>query len=140
MTVIEAIRDFLKTCPLLGAGPIYVDYLPEDPVTFSVDTTPVAPVVKSYIDGASLRQFAFVLATRAYYGAEVRTQLDNLGLFEAFAGWIAEQERSGEYPELGPGRTVEKMEVTTSGYAFAPGVDAARYQIQCRILYRQDPM
>jgi len=137
MTIIESVRAFLRECPLLENERINVDFLPEDPVTFSVDVTPVTPVVKTYILGDSLRQFAFVLATRAYYGEEIRQQLDNLGLFEDFAEWLEGRNRARVFPDLGDGRKATKLEVTTSGYVFAQGVNAARYQIQCRLLYEQ---
>lgn len=138
MTIIEAVRDFLKTCPVLAGGRLNVDFLPEEALTYSVDVTPVNPVVKSYICGGSLRQFAFVFATRAFYGEEIRQQLDNLGLFESFADWLESRSRARDFPELGEGRAGKKLEVTTSGYVFAPGADTARYQIQCRFLYEQD--
>ena len=138
MTIIEAVRDWLKTCPSLTGERLNVDFLPEEAVAYSVDVTPANPVVKSYIDGGSLRQFLFVFATRAWYGDHVRQQLDNLGLFEGFADWVDAQNRARTIPDLGEGRRAKKLEVTTSGYVFAPGTDTARYQIQCRLLYEQD--
>jgi len=138
MTIIEAVRTFLKSWGPLSEERINVDFLPEDPVTFSVDVTPVTPVIRRYITGLTLRQFSFVLATRAYYGAELRQQLDNLGLFEEFAEWVEAQNRAGNFPDLGEGRRVTKLEVTTSGYVFAEDAEYARYQIQCRLLYEQE--
>lgn len=137
MSIIEAVRDDLKACPILTGERLNVDFLPEEAVSFSVDVTPVNPVVKKYIDGGSLRQFSFVLASRALYGEELRQQLDNLGLFEDFSDWIEAQNRARRFPDLGTGRRVTRLEVTTSGYVFAPGVNAARYQIQCRMQYEQ---
>ena len=137
MTMIGAIRDYLQACPLLEDERLGVDFLPAEVATYSVDVTPVNPVVKRYTDGGSLRQVAFVFATRAYYGKHVRQQLDNLGLFEAFESWIEQQNRARKFPDLGEGRSVQKLEVTTSGYVFAPDTDTARYQIQCRLSYYQ---
>ena len=110
MSIIEAVRKYLQTCPLLKGGTLNVDFLPPEAATYSVDVVPVKPVLKAYMDGSSQRQFLFVLATRTYYGEFVRQQLDNLCFFE---------------------------EVTTSGYVFAPDTDTARYQIQCRLSYFQ---
>lgn len=137
MTIIEAVRKYLEGCPLLNGGKLNVDFLPEKAATYSVDVVPVKPVVKAYLDGSSKRQFLFVFATRAYYGDHVRQQLDNLGLFEAFESWIEQQNRARKFPDLGEGRSVQKLEVTTSGYVFAPDTDTARYQIQCRLSYYQ---
>lgn len=138
MTIIESVRNFLKDCPLLSDGKINVDFLPADAVAYSVDVTPITPVVKRYIDGSSLRQFAFVFATRTYYGDHLRQQIDNIGFFEAFAEWIEDQNRARKFPDLGEGRVVRSLEVTTSGYVFAPETDMARYQIQCRLTYFQE--
>lgn len=138
MTVIEAVRDFLKECPLLTEGKLNVDFLPTEAATYSVDVTPVTPVLKNYIDGSSLRQFAFVFATRTYYGDFIRQQLDNLCFFEEFAEWLEAQSSARHFPNLGDGRIGRKLEVTTSGYVFKPETETARYQIQCKLTYLQD--
>lgn len=137
MTIIEAVRKYLEGCPLLNGGKLNVDFLPEEAATYSVDVVPVKPVVKAYLDGSSKRQFLFVFATRAYYGDHIRQQLDNLCLFENFEEWVDKQNHARNFPDLGDGRTVQKMEVTTSGYVFAPDTDTARYQIQCKLSYFQ---
>ena len=137
MSIIEAVRKYLQTCPLLKGGTLNVDFLPPEAATYSVDVVPVKPVVKAYLDGSSERQFLFVFATRAYYGDHIRQQLDNLCLFEAFEEWLDRQNRTRSLPDLGDGRNASKLEVTTSGYVFAPDTDTARYQIQCRLSYFQ---
>ena len=137
MTIIEAVRKYLEGCPLLNGGRLNVDFLPEEATTYSVDVVPVKPVVKAYLDGSSKRQFLFVFATRAYYGDHIRQQLDNLCLFEDFEKWVDKQTRARNFPDLGDGHTVQKLEVNTSGYVFAPDTDTARYQIQCRLSYFQ---
>ena len=137
MSIIEAVRGYLATCPLLAGEKLNVDFLPPEAASYSVDVVPVTPVIKQYLDGSSNRQFLFVLATRSYYGEHIRQQIDNLGFFEAFEEWLAEQNLAGILPDLGDGRTARKLEVTTSGYVFAPETDTARYQIQCKITYYQ---
>jgi hypothetical protein len=137
MTIIEAVRAYLSTCPLLAGDKLNVDFLPEDAVGYSVDVVPVNPVIKAYLDGSSNRQFLFTLATRAYYGDLIRQQIDNLGFFEGFGEWLEAQSRSKNLPDLGDGRMARKIEVTTSGYIFAPESELARYQIQCRLHYFQ---
>ena len=120
MSIIEAVRKYLQTCPLLKGGTLNVDFLPPEAATYSVDVVPVKPVLKAYMDGSSQRQFLFALATRTYYGEFVR-----------------QQNRTRSFPDLGDGRNARKLEVTTSGYVFAPDTDTARYQIQCRLSYFQ---
>ena len=137
MTIIEAVRTYLATCPLLAGGKLNVDFLPPEAATYSVDVVPVKPITKQYLDGSSNRQFLFVLATRAYYGAFIRQQIYNLCVFEEFEEWLDRQNRAHNFPDLGEGRRGSKLEVTTSGYVFAPDTDTARYQIQCRLSYYQ---
>ena len=137
MTIIESVREYLKACPLLEDGLLRVDFLPEEAATYSVDVTPVTPVVKRYMDGSSVRQFLFTLATRTYYGEFIRQQLDNLAFFDQFEEWIDEQNRAKALPDLGEGRQAQRLEVTTSGYVFAADTETARYQIQCRLTYFQ---
>lgn len=135
MTIIESVRQFIATYQGLDGDRLKIDFLPAKAASYSVDVVPAKTVVKQYLDGSSLRQFLFVLASRTHYGPEIRQQIDNIGFFEDFSGWLETQNRKRIYPDLGEGRVVRKMEVSTSGYAFAPGTETARYQIQCKIIY-----
>lgn len=137
MTTIESVRKFVETYPALAGSKLNVDFLPPKAAAFSVDVVPVKSVVKSYLDGSTLRQFLFVLASRAYWGPDIRQQVDNLCFFEDFEEWLDAQNRARNFPDLGEGRTARKLEVVTSGYAFAPDADMARYQIQCKLTYFQ---
>ncbi len=138
MTIIEAVRNYLGTCPLLTGGKLNVDFLPPEATGYSVDVVPVKPIIKQYMDGSSTRQFLFVLATRACYGDHIRQQIDNLGLFENFQEWLETQCRKKTLPDLGDSRTARKPEVATSGYVFAPDKETARNQIQFKITYFQN--
>lgn len=137
MTLIEAVRQYLLTCPLLTEGRLNVDFLPPETTGYSVDVVPTKEIVRRYMDGSSVRQFLFVLATRTYYGEFIRQQIDNLGFFEDFSVWLEKQNRVRRLPDLGNGRKALRLEVLTSGYAFAPGAETARYQIQCKLTYFQ---
>lgn len=135
MTIIESVREYIKAFPGVSGEKLNVDFLPEEAQSYSVDVIPASEIVKKYVDGSSIRQFLFVFASRAYYGAEIRQQIDNIGLFESFSRWLDTNTQKGIFPRLDGGREARKIEVTTSGYAFAPGEDTARYQIQCRLEY-----
>lgn len=137
-SIIEAVRTYFGMCSLLTGGVLNVDFLPEEAATYSIDSVPVQPVVKQYMDGSSVRQFAFTLSTRTYYGEFVRQQLDNLAFFENIESWIAAQIRAGNLPTLPTGRTAKKLEVTSSGYVFAADTETAQYQIQLALTYYQE--
>ncbi len=138
MTIIEALRGWLRSYRPLSTGRLAVDFLPKQAQTYSVDSIPCKEEVKQYLDGSSLRQFLFVLSSREFKGEDIGQNMDNLAFYEAFSNWVLRQDRARQFPDLGEGRRERKIEVTTSGYPFQ--VDehgTARYQIQLRLEYFQ---
>lgn len=138
MTLIEALRGWLRTYEPLSAGRLAVDFLPKQARTYSVDSVPCKEEVKQYLDGSSLRQFLFTLSSREFKGEDITQNVDNLAFYEGFTAWVLQQNRDRRLPALGEGRTARKIEVATSGYPFQ--VDehgTARYQIQLRLEYFQ---
>lgn len=135
MAIIDSVRTFLKTCPLLKGGKINVNYLGEKPARYSVDTVPTDPVIKKYASGDSLRQFLFVFASRECYDENELENMDTAKFYEEFGAWIEEQEKNGVYPELADGLRPARIEVLTSGYLFDSDERTARFQIQCRLIY-----
>lgn len=133
MTLIEYIRGVLQTCPLLENERINVDFLDAENGSYSINTSPAAPIVRRYVWG-SLRQYVFTFTTNEWYGAEIRQNLDNAGFFEAFAKWL----ENVDLPDtLAEGQEPIRCEILSSGYAFLTDEDAARYQIECRLIYKQ---
>ena len=138
MTLIEALRGWLRTYEPLSAGRLAVDFLPKQARTYSVDSVPCKEEVKQYLDGSSLRQFLSTLSSREFKGEDITQNVDNLAFYEGFTAWVLQQNRDRRLPALGEGRTARKIEVATSGYPFQ--VDehgTARYQIQLRLEYFQ---
>lgn len=138
MTIIETLRNWLRTYSPLSTGRLAVDFLPKQAQTYSVDSVPCKEEVRRYLDGSSLRQFLFTLSSREFKGEDIGQNVDNLAFYEGFSTWVMEQNRARRFPQLGEGRTARKIEVTTSGYPFQ--VDdhgTARYQIQLRLEYFQ---
>lgn len=139
MAIIQAIRDYIATCPLLSDGAILgVDQLGESGVAYTVDTTPCTPIVQSYTDGGTKRQFQFVFGSREKYGTKVLENIENSNFYDEFADWIERNNWNGVFPDLGDYRTPYRVEITSSGYVFDAGDDTARYQIQLNLYYYQD--
>jgi len=109
----------------------------EEAQSYSVEAVPAKEIVRSYVDGSTVRQFLFVVASREFFGDKIRQQLDNLSFYGDFSEWLREQTMAGSLPNLGEGRKVMLMEATTSGYAMAAEASMARYQIQCRMEFFQ---
>lgn len=136
--LIECVRDFILTFPALDEnGCLYVDYLGDQAIDYSVETVPCDPVFKRYTDGGCMKQFLFLFASREYYSADVIQCIENLSFYEDFSSWINQKNRSGELPDL-DGRDPVSIEVLTGGYAFDADAETARYQIQLRLLYEED--
>lgn len=136
--IIESVRSWIDECPLLQDEAILcVDRLGADPVGYTVDTVPCNPVYKQYVDGSQLRQFLFLFASREAY-ADTLQNIANSEFYDRFADWVSTKNRKRELPELGTYRKVQRIEITTSGYAYDTGEKTARYQIQLRMLYYQD--
>lgn len=133
MTLIEYIRELFKTCPLLADNRINVDFLDASHGSYSINTAPSDPIVQRYVNGDSRRQFTFEFASAEWYGAEIRQNLENVGFWEELADWI----ESVPLPPLDEDKEPQEIQILTSGYAFMTEADAARYQLECRLLYRQ---
>lgn len=133
-SIIEAIREYIATCPYLHDGKIGVDYL-ENEIAYSIEPTPVSPVDTEFIDNSEIKQFAFILASRESYGQETIQNMLNTEFYEVFNNWIEEQNYNENLPEIDG---IESIECTSTGYAYQTGIDTARYQIQLRITYYKE--
>ena len=82
--MIEKIRDYFKENVTLAEefDNILVDFLGEDATSYSIEPIPVEPVLKSYADGGSLRQYVFQFGSREFYDDSVAQNINNLGFYE----------------------------------------------------------
>ena len=141
MTIVESVKDFILTCPLLDdLKRLNIDFLPEDPDTYSIEGVPVQEIIQTYLDGSTERQFVFVFAARFFYSEEVRNNIENSGFYEKFAEWLEAQTEADNLPVLDGKRTASKIEAMSSGYLYdiAGDLTNARYQIQCRLIYDKE--
>lgn len=138
MRIIESVRNYLLTCPLLNDGRVNIDWLGAEPAEYSIDGSPVNPIVKRYADGGTIRQFNFVFSSVEAYGQDVLNNIENSGFYEDFAEWLEKQNKAKILPEMDNGRKAIGIEALNTGYLFENTVDRARYQIQCRLLYYMD--
>ncbi len=137
--IIESIRNYMRNLECLdtfnNAIRVNINYLEENPDTYSIEEVPVEPVVKKYINGDSIRQYAFIFTSREPYGVDVLTNIDNSGFYEKLADEIERNNENEIFPLLDDGLEPLKIEVTSTGYAFAVTEDTAQYQINLRLKY-----
>lgn len=140
MTIIESIRNFIETCPFLDdfRQAVNVEFLGENAKSYMLESTPVEPLVKRYMDGSSVMQYAFVFASREYYGPDVMENIENSGFYEHFAQWLDECTLDGNLPVMEDDKTAKKITATTTGYVFNTDETKAMYQIQCKLIYFQE--
>ncbi len=139
MSIISAIRSYLKDYTGLASGaPVWVDYLGAIPTEYSVVPLAGNKIVEQYVDGSSLREYPFAFRSVESTAADLE-RLENNGFFEAFADWLESQTEAGNFPTLDSGQTPELIEATGWGYLYEQGnSDTGIYQIQCRLLYKQE--
>ncbi|MDU7363036.1 chloramphenicol resistance protein [Clostridium sp.] len=137
--IIDALRDYIRNCPHLdtfnNAIKVNVNYLEGNPDTYSIEEVPINPIVRKYVNGDSIRQYAFIFTSREPYGIDVLQNIDNSGFYEKFADWIENNNDKGIFPLLDNGLETLAIEVTSTGYAFAVTEDTAQFQIQLRLKY-----
>ena len=137
MTVIESIRDWLKGYGGLS-GRLDVDFLGEDADTFSVDTIPSEEIIKRYKTGC-VKQFQFAVSSRRFYDQNIAQNIENLKFFEDLTEWVEAQARARNLPDMGAGKTAQKIVVTSTAYPFVVSEDGkARYQLQMRLEYYKE--
>ncbi|WP_035293779.1 chloramphenicol resistance protein [Clostridium sp. KNHs214] len=134
--IIDSLRNYIRKCPHLdtfnNAIRVNVNYLAPDADTYSIEEIPIEPIVKKYVNGDSIRQYAFIFTSRKPYGADVLQNIDNSGFYERFADWI---ENNDILPVLDEGLEPLEIKVTSTGYAFAVTEDTAQFQIQLKLKY-----
>ena len=90
--IIDSIRNYMRNLNCLdtfnNAIRVNVNYLEPNADTYSIEEVPVEPIVKKYINGDSIRQYAFIFTSREPYGADVLTNIDNSGFYEKLADEI----------------------------------------------------
>lgn len=139
MSIIEAIKQFLADCPLLFDSELNVNYLSHKPLSFSIENVSVNPIIKRYSDGATLRQYCFILASREAFDDSVMENLRTADFFENFERWIDEQNLAHILPDLSNlSCSSQSIEVVESGCMYDTATTSARFQIKLRLIYKQN--
>lgn len=137
--IIESVREFIGKCPYLPEfyNSLGLDRLEEEISSYSIDSVPCEPIVRSYVNGDSIRRFDFHFKSTEAYSPEILDQIANSAFFEQFSQWVEECSADKMLPELGEGKTATRIEVLTHGYVLDADETTAQYCIQCRLTYKQ---
>jgi len=137
--IIKSIRNFIRSMECLEmfneAIRVNVNYLAPNVDTYSIEEVPIEPILKTYVNGDSIRQYAFIFTSREPYSSDVLQNIDNSGFYEKFADEIENKNDNEIFPILDSNLECREIKVTSTGYAFAVSEDTAQYQIQLRLKY-----
>lgn len=94
----ELIKDFIETCPYLNKGKVNVDYIKDKPLSYSIDETPVDPVLQNFSDGGRRLQIQFDFSIQANFSA--LENIKNSKFCDDFTDWIYEQNKQENLPKI----------------------------------------
>ena len=135
--MLEKVRAFLQTYP--GLEDLRVDCLPGAAGGFSLNSVPIEPVLRRYLDGTEKRQCRMNLWGRRSFGEDTASQEENLRWFADFAAWLAEQERVGNRPDLGEtAKSLSLLPVDTAAPESIGNDGLCCYQMTLQLIYLQE--
>lgn len=94
----ELIKEFIETCPYLKKGKVNVDYIKDNPQSYSVDETPVEPALVNFRDGGRRLQIQFDFSIQANFS--ILENIKNSKFCDDFTDWIYEQDKIGNLPKI----------------------------------------
>lgn len=106
-----------------------------EPIEYVLETGMTNPILTTYLDGSSLRQYQFTFGSREYYSLDRAQNIDNSTFYEQFCDWVEAQNKAGIFPELPEGCEPQQLNVITPGYLFDASMESARYQVQLQLIY-----
>lgn len=135
--MIEKLREyFIKNVTLAEEFEnILIDFLDDEAITYSIEPIPVEQVLKSYVDGSSLRQYVFQFGSREFYDNGVAQNINNLGFYERFQEEIETNNKNGVLPDI---KGIQKIECLNNGTIQDVQSGTAKYVIQMRIIYEKE--
>ena len=144
-TTIDALRAWLKTCPLIAqeqeetGAAFRIAGLDEDATAFSIEDSPGDPIVTEYLSGWDMAK-NFLFLSRRDYGETDVLNIQSSGFFEQLADWVMEQNVCGHLPDLSgcrKGKEAQSIEVTSSGFIVTSAAGSCKMQMQLRLTYYQ---
>lgn len=129
----ELIKEFIETCPLLKNGKVNVDYIKDKPQSYSIDETPVNPILQNYADGGRQIQIQFDFSVQANFS--VLENIKNSKFCDDFTNWIYEQDKIGNLPKI---NNICWIKCTGRGTILQTTETTAIYVIPMQVVYEED--
>lgn len=134
--IIESVVEWFKNCPHLeDYAALTVDSVEDEISAFAIESIPCNPIVNTYTNGTTLRQYEFHLSSVQAFTQEVLDAIDSMGFFERISEWMRQCSMKDQMPILPGNRAASKIEALTHAYLADESKTKARYSIQCRFTY-----
>ena len=130
--MLEKIKEWIESCPLLNNGKINVDYLDEKVYSYSIDRTPNAIEYRPFVFGGGKRQLTFDFTCTLPYSSKALDNLVNSKFGEDLAQWVYEKNLAKELPDI---EGAFKIECITPAYVLQKSSTIAVYIMQFRFVY-----
>lgn len=134
-SIIEGLTDYFLKCPLLKDGVFRVNALGSEPVEYALESAITSPVLKTYVDGSSVRQYQFNFNSREAYSMDRIMAIQNESFYEDFCNWVEEQNKNENLPEMPEGCEAEAITVLAPGFMLDATMESAFYQVQLQLQY-----
>ena len=130
MTVIS---EFLETCPLLNNGKVTLEYIKEKAQSYSIDETPVEPVLNYFSDGGRRLQIQFDFSIQANFS--VLENIKNSKFCDDLINWIEEQNSKDNLPKI---NGIDWIKVLGRGSIEQTTETTAIYVIPMQVAYTEE--
>lgn len=134
-SIMEGLTDYFLKCPFLKDGVFRVDALGSEPVEYALESAITSPIIRTYVDGSSIRQYQFNFNSREAYSMDRIMAIQNESFYEDFCNWVEEQSRLGNLPEMPEGCEAQALTVLAPGFMLDAGMENAFYQVQLQLQY-----
>ena len=134
-SMMQKIKEFIETCSLLNKNKIYVDYLKDKTISYSIDRTPSTPIISTDIIGGKTKQITFDFVVQAPLSSQSVINLANSKFCEDFMEWIENKNRNKEFPDISG---MQEISCTSPGYILQKTETSAIYIIQMRCQYYEN--
>ena len=139
---ITAMREWLKTCPLISeeqsenGAAFRIAGLEEESTAFSIEDSPTDPVTAVFFSGRNLAK-SYIFVSRRDYSEAQSVQIANSGFFEQLTEWVLAQNDRHHLPRLDGRKEALRVSVTSSGYIVTASAGSCKMQLQLRLEYYQ---
>ena len=134
-SIMEGLTAYFLKCPLLKDGVFRVDALGSEPIEYALESAVTSPVLRTYVDGSSIRQYQFNFNSREAYSMDRILAIQNESFYEDFCNWVEEQSMIGNLPEMPEGCEAQALTVLTPGFMLDATMENAFYQVQLQLQY-----